>query len=76
MMLLHVILSLQLLAAHMHQHVLGFVLELQRYEFRGKKEGKKERIRPRSMLLDLMIKEDHRKLKDRAKHRGEWRHWM
>jgi len=25
--------------------------------------------------LDWMMKEDHSKLKERAGHRGEWRHW-
>jgi len=27
------------------------------------------------MLLDWMIKEDYSKLKKRAGHGGEWRHW-
>ena len=27
------------------------------------------------MLLDQMMKEDYSKLKERAGHRGEWRHW-
>jgi len=27
------------------------------------------------MLLDWMMKEDYSKLKERAGHPGEWRHW-
>jgi len=36
-------------------------------------EGKKKRGRP---ILDWMMKEDHSKLKERAGHCGERRHWM
>ena len=41
----------------------------------GRMEGKK-RGRPRMMLLDWMMKEEYRKLKERAGHCGERRHWM
>jgi len=41
----------------------------------GRMEGKKKRERPRMMLLDWMMKDDYSKLKERAGHRGEWRHW-
>ena len=37
-------------------------------------EGKKKR-RPRTMLLDWMLKEDYSKLKEKAGDRGEWHHW-
>ena len=40
----------------------------------GRMEGKKKRGRLRMMILDLMMKEDYGKLKERAGHRGEWRH--
>jgi len=37
-------------------------------------EGKKNRGRPRMMLLDWMMKDDYSTLKERAGHRGEWWH--
>jgi len=42
---------------------------------KGRMEGKKKRGRPRMMLLDWMMKDDYNKLKERAAHRSEWRHW-
>ena len=59
---------------------LGNVLDLMRGDsllrtlIEGKMEGKKKRGRPRMMLLDWMLKEDYRRLKERAGHDGEWRH--
>jgi len=41
----------------------------------GGMEEKKTRVRLRMMLLDCMMKVDYSKLKERAGHRGEWRHW-
>ena len=38
-------------------------------------EGKRTRGRPRRMLVDWMMKYDYSKLKERAGHRVEWRHW-
>jgi len=48
---------------------------LPRTKIKERMEGKKTRARLIMMLLDWMMKDDYSKLKERAGHRGEWRHW-
>jgi len=39
----------------------------------GKTFGKRSRARPRQTMLDWMMVEGHRKLKEEAQQREEWR---
>src|SRR6218665_3179123 len=48
---------------------------LQREIINGRMEGKRGRGRPRQTLLDWMMSEEYRKLKEEAQHRETWNHW-
>ena len=48
---------------------------LPRTKIKERMEGKKTRARLIMMLLDWMMKDDYSRLKERAGHGGEWRHW-
>jgi hypothetical protein len=40
----------------------------------GKMEGKRTPGRPRQMMLDWLMKDGYRRLKERTQNREEWRH--
>ena len=59
------------------QNWMGYILRgesLKREIIEVRMEGKRGRGRPRQKLLDWMMSEGYRKLKEEAQHRETWSH--
>ena len=54
---------------------IGQIYERRLPPWREEWRVKRTRGRPRRMLLDLLVTDGYRKLKEEALHREEWRHW-